>query len=417
MKFSLDQASLSDNVSLSDYLAQVKEQLAVPGYFKPDDFIKLPTDADNLAAVENLARAKNLGGLKWVILVGIGGSSLGAEAVYQAMRLAGPRELKNQLADLTVVDTVDPIAVAGVIDRLTNTSFAADELLLVVVGKSGSTTETVANASVLYQVLVDKFGPETAPDRMVVISDQDSPLMALAESAGFATLTIPSPVGGRFSVFSPAGLLPLAACGISVKELLVGASLINESAFNQAGQSAEFLFEQNRQGKMIHDFFVFSKELEGVGKWYRQLLAESTGKDGKGLIPTVSVGSTDLHSQIQLVFDGPANRVTTLVSVEHPVSDPVVPEGFFAKSFPGLVGKTLGDIMAAIYQGVFTVYQEKQLPVMEIKLAELSAKEIGSLMQFLLIQVVCVCRLLEVDAYSQPAVGDYKTKVTKILST
>ena len=416
MKFLLDQDKLTDNNYLADYLKHLNERLAVPGYALPDDFIKLPGDQDLLAAVQKLALAKNPSGVKWVILVGIGGSSLGAEAVYQALNLIGAKELKSELAKLTVADTVDPSDFAAILAEINNTTFNPTELLMIVVSKSGQTTETAANAALIHQALVTKFSVEAARERVVVVTDGGSPLLDLAEREGFATITIPNQVGGRFSVFTAAGLLPLAVCGVDIKELLAGAATINESGLEQAKQSAVFLAEQYKQGKNIHDFFVFSKELEAMGKWYRQLLAESVGKDGVGLAPVVMVGSTDLHSQAQLVFGGPKNRITTLVSVEQSASDPIVPPtAGFATLVPGLGGQSLGAVMRAIYQGTREAYQEAGLPVMEIKLAELSAKEIGAMMQFLLIQVICLGQLLGVSPYGQPAVEGYKSKTRKIL--
>lgn len=416
MKFLLSQDKISNDNILDAYLQSLTDRLLVPGFSDADDFIKLPSDQDLLDAIHGLARAKNPGGVKWIILVGIGGSSLGAEAVYQALNLVGASDLKNKLAFLTVADTVDPVDLSNLINQINTSTLEASELLLVVVGKSGQTTETAANAALIHQALSAKFGIEVIRDRVVVVSDDGSPLLALAEREGFSTISIPHQVGGRFSVFSAAGLFPLAVCGVNINEFVGGASLINDSAFEQAKQSALFLAEQYKQGKNIHDFFVFSKQLEGVGKWYRQLLAESVGKNGVGLAPVVLVGSTDLHSQAQLVFGGPKNRVTTLVSVERYDSDPIVPPvAGFSSLVNGLGGKSFGAVMEAIYQGTMGAYREVDLPVMEIKLVELSAKEVGALMQFLMIQVVCVCRLLTVDPYGQPAVENYKSKTRDIL--
>lgn len=417
MKFSLGQHQVLDDSVLADYSKFLSERLVVPGYDEPDDFLKLPTDRDILAAVHDLAQEKNPGGVKWVILVGIGGSSLGAEAVYQALNLVSDQELKNKLATLTVVDTVDPLDVSNLLSQINNTTLVASEILVIVVSKSGQTTETAANAALVYQALSAKFTVEMARERVVVVSDDHSSLIELAEREGFSTIIIPSQVGGRFSIFTAAGLLPLAVCGVAIDRLAAGAATINESVFEQAKQSALFLAEQYKQGKNIHDFFVFTKQLEGVGKWYRQLLAESIGKDGVGLAPVVLIGSTDLHSQAQLVFGGPKNRVTTLVLIESYDSDPIVPPvAGFASLVNGLGAKSLGVVMEAIYQGTLGAYREADLPTMEIRLSELSAKEIGTLMQFLLVQVVCLCRLLGVDPYGQPAVESYKAKARTILS-
>lgn len=415
MKFLIDESKVRVSDQLATYKNYLKERISALDYSVPEDFVKLPGDLDLIDSARALAQAKNPGGVKWVILVGIGGSSLGAEAVYQSLDLISKRDLQNKLVDLTVLDTVDQVDVSAALDQLKNTPLKLEEVLVIIVSKSGQTTETAVNASLVYQSLIGKFG-DRAKDQMVVITDLGSPLASLAEKEGFSGLTIPEVVGGRFSIFSAAGLFPLAVCGVDVKSLAEGASLVNEEMFDQATLSALYLSEQYKSGKNIHDLFVFSKELEGIGKWYRQLLAESIGKDGVGMNPSVLVGSTDLHSQAQLIFGGPKNRVTTLISVESDNGLVVPPESPFTSLVKGVGGKTVGSVMGAIYQGTFEAYQEGDYPVMEIKLSELSAKEVGALLQFLLIQVVCLGKLLGVEAFGQPAVESYKSKTRKILS-
>ncbi len=193
---------------------------------------------------------------------------------------------------------------------------------------------------------------------------------------------------------------------------------------NPAAQSALVAYQCYQHGQMVHDTFVFNPELESLGKWYRQLLGESLGKavQGEGdtarvgFVPTVSVGSTDLHSVAQLYLGGPARTLTTFIHANvtaHPHTSPA--ERVFPDLAPMIAGKTTAEIMEAILQGTKTAYNNQALPFMEIVFDDLTPFELGAFMQFKMMEIMYLGRLFGVDAFSQPAVELYKVETKKIL--
>ncbi len=173
-----------------------------------------------------------------------------------------------------------------------------------------------------------------------------------------------------------------------------------------------------QKGRRIYDLFLFNIRLEALGKWFRQLLAESLGKGQlkAGLVPMVSVGPADLHSVGQLYLAGLANQFTTFVFVSSAKINLNVPkEGFLGKLAPAQSGKEAGEISAAIFEGVKRAYGKRGLPFVEIELSELSPFAIGEFMQFKMIEVVLLAKLLGVNAYDQPNVELYKEETRKIL--
>ena len=194
--------------------------------------------------------------------------------------------------------------------------------------KSGGTTETIANFEILLNIL--KKYKKKYEKYVVVTTDKDSKLWNLSLKKGFDTLEIPKKVGGRFSVLSSVGLFPLGIIGVDIYQLLKGAKLMKNSCLNKniiknpAALSASLIYLHRLNDIKIHDLFIFNYDLESLGKWYRQLMGESIGKEYdknmirvfEGITPTVSIGSTDLHSMAQLYLGGPYDKFTTFVRIE-----------------------------------------------------------------------------------------------------
>lgn len=192
---------------------------------------------------------------------------------------------------------------------------------------------------------------------------------------------------------------------------------------NIAAQSAIAIAESYRRGLNIHDTFLFSNDLESLGKWYRQLTGESIGKENDlvgqtvniGITPTTSIGSTDLHSVAQLYLGGPRDKLTTFVSVAQ-TSDLSLPD---SKQYEPLVakiqGRRLHDIMSAIQEGTMRAYVQAERPFISLELPDLSAGSIGQFLQFKMIEMMLLGRLLNVNPFDQPAVEKYKVETRKIL--
>jgi len=406
------------------YVNKVKTVLTDNNYDAPEASVNLPGDAQVLEAVEAVVRQIDTAKLRYVFLVGIGGSYLGAKAVYDA--LFSLRDMAPHSATrLVCLDTNNPELLQSceaIIASLTS----AEEYFVVVASKSGSTTETIANAEILLQ-LFDIRWPKRA-DRVCVIGDESSALVDAGVELGMYTLTLPTKVGGRYSVFSSVGLLPLALCQVDITSFLRGAEKMLESgvhadsSLNPASASAIVRAYEYKAGKNIHDWFTFSGQLASLGGWWRQLVGESIGKTvgqmAYGITPTVSVGSNDLHSVGQLYLGGPKDKYLTFVTVKQSGKNFTVPT---TRVFPNLVkmvkGVSVSEIMTAIVQGTKEACRVRQVPYMSISFEAISPYELGAFMQFAMLETIYLGRLLGVNPFDQPDVEAYKTITKEILET
>ncbi|MEX0917329.1 MAG: hypothetical protein WDZ90_02305 [Candidatus Paceibacterota bacterium] len=433
MQFSFSEAHIEKTVvkdhieKLRDYIRHVERVSETSGYETPESSINLAFDAKLLKEVKQCVEEKVSPNLKYVVVIGIGGSNLGTKAVYDAMRGAFDLVEPEYFPKLLFLDTNDPEYTKALLFFLEGVVRQPEELLIVSISKSGGTTETIANTEALLAVFSER--PFDIRERTVVITDADSPYKKAAQARGMSTLSIPKMVGGRFSVFSAVGLFPLASAGFDIESLLKGAREERDrgllsSDLNPALVSAIVLFEARRQKRTIHNTFLFEPECESLGKWYRQLMGESIGKeedlDGDeiraGITPIVSVGSTDLHSVGQLYLGGPRDKVTTFVSVKEKQTDVTIPkERMFPELVPIVAGKNYTEIMSAIYEGTKIAYEKNNLPYMEVILNDLSERSLGAFMQFKMMEMMYLAKLLNVNAFDQPNVESYKEETRKIL--
>jgi len=383
--------------------------------------LSLPSDNELLAAVQKLISEKQELKPSVQVIIGMGGSSLGARAIYQALHTTVG-------APVYFLDTLDSWYCSQVYKICEAVLQAGEEILITVISKSGTTTETIANAQLFMKLLAEYNKPYQ--EYVVAITDENSPLWKKAQKEGISCLAVPPLVGGRYSVFSAVGLFPLGMMGVdlvalrdgaqSMKEPCSGSAIIN----NPAAISAAIVYEQYRAGYVIHDTFIFSRLLRGIADWYRQLVGESLGKadnkQGKrvnvGITPTVSVGPEDLHSVAQLYLGGPYNRMTTFLSMPHK-DDLIVATGNpFDDLIPMIRGKSFGQIMSAIERGTHRAYEHDKRPYMMIALPELSAYTIGQFMQLQMVQTMYLGFLLDINPFDQPQVELYKKETRGILT-
>lgn len=410
-------------------LPEIRNCSAVSGYGSPYASLALPSDASMVQRVKEIVREKKMLEPSVLVVIGIGGSNLGTQAVQEA--LLG--KLYNQhlpFLKIYYADTVDSDYIND-IALLVEQEFQKQHNVLVnVVSKSGATTETIANFEI-FLLLLRKYYGEAAHEYIVVTTDKGSALWDLAQEERYVCLEIPKNVGGRYSVFSPVGLFPLGMLDVDIDQLLAGARLMltactHEDIFNNpAALSAAIILSNYSAGFTIHDTFLFSVDLEGVGKWYRQLMGESIGKEmtksGErrevGITPTVSIGSTDLHSVAQLYLGGPRDKCTTFIRVANNTSNCVVPEfERFDSLVPKIQGKPLAIIMDAIINGTQAAYKARQNPFMTVVLPEKTAFYLGQLMQFKMCEMIYLGFLLDVNPFDQPNVEAYKNETRKILA-
>lgn len=419
--------AIHDAEGLREYIRDVKKVADSGSYDAPEASVNLAADAELRNRVRVAAGQKVTPNLKYIFVIGIGGSNLGTKAVYDA--LYGYRDLEaDDRPRLVFLDTTNATILRFYTESILPTLSSADELLIVSISKSGGTTETIVNSEIF--VAAAKKHWDTVLERLVVITDEGSVFAHAADEQGVTYLTIPKQVGGRYSVLSAVGLFPLYALGLDIDALHQGASdirayCLNEDlAHNPAAQGAAVMVQQYRAGKSIHDTFVFNSELESLGKWYRQLLGESIGKehdiDGNqvfaGITPSVSVGSTDLHSVGQLYLGGPKDKLTTFVYSTNNAEALQMPA---ERMFPSVVemvhGKSTNDVMQAILEGVKIAYNKQQVPFMSVELAEVTPYEIGAFMQFKMIEMMYLGKLLNLNPFDQPNVESYKIETKRIL--
>jgi glucose-6-phosphate isomerase len=400
---------------LEEYTERLIKVAEADNYMYEESSINLPFDGDVLEKILKLKEKYAGKKLKYVLDIGIGGSNLGTKAIYDAFHGYFDLVEPERFPKMFFADTNDPAYIYHLYKFIKNKVKDPQEILINAVSKSGKTTETIVNLEIIAS------GIPFAKDRLVITTAYNSDLWKAARSLKLDCLPIPNKVGGRYSVFSSVGLFPLAAAGIKITELLEGAMearkiCLAKGVFkNPAALSAIVLFDNYVKGKLINDNFIFHPELESLGKWYRQLMAESIGKEGKGITPTVSIGSTDLHSMGQLYLGGIKDKLFTFISTKNPGSEISVPQEPVIEILSEVEEKSTSEIMGAILAGVKLSFAKQELPFMEVILDEISLESLGQFMQFKMIEMMYLGHLLGVNAFDQPNVESYKEETRKIL--
>lgn len=382
-------------------------------------FLDLPYASDTVDAVVELAD----GFAQWfedVVVLGIGGSGLGAAALKEA--LLGPfwnavdAEGRDHFPRLHVVDNPDPYTYRALLDRL-----QPGRTMFNVVSKSGATAETMAQYLVAREWVEAEVGADKARGHFLFTTDpQDGVLRQIGDAEGIPMLPIPPNVGGRFSVLSPVGLLPAAICGIDPRALLAGAAAMEERcrtdvlAKNPAGVLATLLHQMDtRHGRHIHVLMPYCDRLRPIAAWFQQLWAESLGKarnrSGElrptGPTPLAALGATDQHSLLQLLMEGPHDKVVLFVGVDDPSAEMPIPKrhpGIPALAYLG--GHDMGDLLAVERAATAEALRLEGRPNASFHLASVGALELGQLFMLLQLATVYAGVLYDVDPLDQPGV-------------
>ena len=425
----MNEAGHSENTKSRalEYVAKMRLAMSDSSYATREASLRLPFDEELLKKSKVLATKLAGPKLTYILDIGIGGSNLGAKALYEAT--AGTMDAHTPFAPkMLFADTCSPELLLDITELLVSEISEKEEIIIIVASKSGTTTETITNASVLVGALEQKLG--SLADRIVCITDEKSPLWAVGEKQKYHLLPVPKMVGGRFSVFSPAGVFPLLCAGIEGEALMRGAqSVINDAieggTVSSSFKSAQDIISWHARGAVIFDFFAFHPELESVGKWYRQLFAESIGKektiDGAEtthrMVPTVSIGSTDLHSVEQMNLAQPNIYARFLVRAHAPHWEHqfLAEDKVFAPLVPGVSRRAPCEIIDAIYKGVTETYQKRGVSYGEISLTDLDPESLGALMQFMMCTTMHLANILNINAFDQPNVEAYKDATRRIL--
>jgi glucose-6-phosphate isomerase len=379
-------------------------------------FANLPSDHETLKKVQAFARRQR-SRYRHVVLLGIGGSALGPLALDRALNGIPPFRRKN-CPELIVLDNIDPDPLAAVL-----TALRPKETLVLVITKSGSTAETMAQFLVVHGWLSRALGKQ-ARERIVAITDPErGELLRLAREEGYECFAIPPNVGGRYSVLSAVGLVPSVLVGIDVARLLAGAAAMNsvchpaeqaDPAQNPAFQAAlhQSLLAM-RHSKTIQVIFAYSRALWDMAFWHRQLWAESLGKrvdsSGRevfaGQTLVAALGVTDQHSQLQLYIEGPRDKAITFWQVAKPGPSVRIPRRFSNYDSLGyLGGHTLDELFRAEKAATEAALTAAGRPNATIIVPAVDAHSLGQLIQFLQFAAAYAGELWGVDAFDQPGV-------------
>ncbi len=344
-----------------------------------------------------------------VVILGIGGSSLGPRAVMDALTVPNhPGTLWNWRKGLPLqfLDNVDP---AGLHAVLVNLNLA--KTLFLVISKSGNTVETAAQLLVVHQMLTAQLG-NAWKDHVVTVTDpKRGPLREITTQYGLKSFEIPPDVGGRFSVLSPVGLLPAALGGADISALLEGAKASRDALFaapaeeNPAAMSAAIHYLYHKAGRPIRIIMPYRQSLVALADWFLQLWGESLGKSEQaGSTPVRAVGVTDQHSQLQLYKEGPQDKVINFWRVEGSRAEVSIPQSDLCEAFAYLGGKSMTELLKAEYLGTRTALMEANRPTMEMRMAQLDEKVIGALLFAMELETDLGGFLYQVNAFDQPGV-------------
>ena len=352
-----------------------------------------------------------------LVVAGIGGSYLGARAVVEAVKGVYHNELEPGLKVYFCGNSISPTALNDIIALCKGKRFSIN-----VISKSGTTTETSLAFRVLRKLLEEEVGVEEANKRIYATTDRArGTLKQLADSQGWPTFVVPDDVGGRYSVLSAVGLLPIAAAGIDIAELMKGAADAMErfsvlSPDNDAYKYAAARNILSRKGKQIEILECYEPNFALMNEWYKQLFGESEGKDNKGLFPASCIFSTDLHSMGQFIQEGTRNMFETIVNVKTPAKDLYIEE--LEGNFDGLnflASQNMSVVNRKAMEGTILAHTDGGVPQMLIDVDDLSAYNVGYLIYFFWRACACSGYLLGVNPFNQPGVESYKKNMFALL--
>ena len=349
---------------------------------------------------------------EYVVTIGIGGSYLGAKAVIEALSSSFDAYQGGKCKVLFAGNNIGEDYIAELMDLLKGKKFG-----IVVISKSGTTTEPAIAFRLLKDMLEKQEGKQEAAKRIVAITDaKKGALRSLATQEGYKTYVIPDNVGGRFSVLTPVGLLPIAVAGFDIKALVAGAVEIenddNENVFTYA-QTRNALYQS---GKKIEILVNFCPRLHYFSEWWKQLYGESEGKDHLGIFPASVDFTTDLHSMGQWIQEGERTIYETVISVEQPENKLLFPndeENLDGLNF--LAGKRIDEVNKMAELGTRLAHVDGGVPNIRISVPSLNEYYIGQLIYFFEIACGISGNILEVNPFNQPGVEAYKKNMFALL--
>jgi glucose-6-phosphate isomerase len=355
------------------------------------------------------------------VVIGIGGSYLGARAVTEALSHTFSALLKTKHHDVIFAgQNIGEDFLSDLLEILDGRNYS-----IVVISKSGTTTEPAIAFRILKDHLERKVGKSVAADRIIAITDaKKGALRSLAETNGYETFIIPDNIGGRYSVLTPVGLLPIAISGLDIRMLVKGAKVMEELTRNNknAVSNPSLLYAASRNlilqsGKPIEIMVNFTPKLHFFSEWWKQLFGESEGKDGKGIFPASADMTTDLHSLGQYIQDGQRILFETMISVKNPEKNLTIPmEKDDSDQLNYLAGKRLSEVNHKAETGTALAHNDGNVPIITITVPALDEYYTGQLIYFFEMACALSGYILDVNPFDQPGVEAYKKNMFALLN-
>lgn len=424
IKIDFDFAGVCVNQDLQTWEKEMltSHELIMNANGEGNDFLgwrDLPLQTENLLEIKNVAK-KIREDNEILVVVGIGGSYLGARAVIEALSGGFDSLLakKNSPIILYAGENLSEDYMADLLEVLKTRDFS-----LCVISKSGTTTEPAIAFRILKKALEEKYGKENTKERIIAITDKSKgALRGLATENGYKTFEIKDDVGGRFSVLTPVGLLPIAVAGYDIEAIMQGAKemrevLINDKSMtNPAWKYAAFRNLLYNKGKKIDVFLSYQPALQYLSRWWQQLFGESEGKNGKGLFPVCLLNTTDLHSMGQYIQEGERLMFETVLKVENSNKKVEIP--FDKEDKDGLnylLSHSLNQINQIALKATQQAHIDGGVPQIIIEIEKIEEKTLGALLYFFEFACALSAYALKVNPFNQPGVEAYKNNMFKLL--
>ena len=415
----------STEVSLMQPMVMVADELLRKGTGAGSaytDWLHLPTeyDKDEFARIQAAAK-KIQSDSKVLVVIGIGGSYLGARAAIDFLNEYFnnylPDEQRNFPQVLFAGNSIAPAYLNSLIKVIGDRDFSVN-----VISKSGTTTEPAIAFRVFKRMLEEKYGVEGARERIYATTDaKRGALKTLADTEGYEEFVVPDGVGGRFSVLTAVGLLPIATAGGDIEQLMTGAAAGEveysdaDLAKNPAYLYAAYRNVLYRKGYTTELLINYDPTFVQFGEWWKQLQGESEGKDGKGIFPATGNFSTDLHSFGQYIQDGRRNLFETLFRVTDPVTDVVIPEMGADDGLGYLQGKKMSYVNRTASEGTLLAHVDGGVPNMIVELGKQNEFALGQAIYFFEVAVAISGYLNGINPFDQPGVEAYKRNMFGLL--
>ena len=379
-------------------------------------WLNLPLDYDKeefeiiLLAAEKIKQQAEV-----LLVIGIGGSYLGAKSAIEMLK----KYFGNNGVEIIFVGhQISGAYVNELVDYLKDKEFAIN-----VISKSGTTTEPAIAFRIFKELIEARYGVEESKNRIYATTDKArGALKGLATAMGYETFVVPDNVGGRYSVLTPVGLLPIAVSGVDIRQMMAGAQLAHKECSDlnlDTNLAMQYALVRNvlyRNGKAIEILVNYEQCLTYFAEWWKQLYGESEGKDGKGIYVASASFSTDLHSLGQMIQDGERNIFETVLQVTTPVSEQVIP--FDEANLDGLnflAGKTMDYVNKQAFLGTLLAHVDGGVPNIVIEFPEISAFAYGYLAYFFEFACGVSAYTLGINPFNQPGVEAYKKNMFALL--